>query len=210
MDAAPIRLLIADNHPIVHSGLSDVLREAPHISVVGTPTSFAEVLEQLTRTEADVLVLDLSGMGEPALTMISRLRRAHPRLRVIIFSSSVDLAQELLQAGALGYVVKEELNDHMIRAIQAAADDEPYISPMVEEYLARASYLRGESQLRPQELSVLRLLVGGMGTVQIAEALGIDPRSVQNYITRLRRKTGCAQRTQLVAWYERRYPGAGR
>jgi DNA-binding NarL/FixJ family response regulator len=75
----------------------------------------------------------------------------------------------------------------------------------VVEYVTQTTMRRLQHHLAPKELNVLKLLAQGLGTIAIAEQLGIDPRSVQNYITALRRKLGCAERTQLVDWYKRMY-----
>jgi DNA-binding NarL/FixJ family response regulator len=81
------------------------------------------------------------------------------------------------------------------------------LSPIVADYVAQTRSQRSQYHLAPQELSVLKLLARGLGTYAIAVQLGIDPRSAQNHITTLRRKTNCAERTQLVDWYQRMYGG---
>lgn len=207
MTVHQLRVILADDHPIILDGLTTILSAASTIQVVGTGRSFNDVIDLLDRTGADVLVLDLSGMGGSPLTLINRLQREHPELAIIVYSSSVDLAPELLAAGVRGYIAKEDLTDQLVAAVQAAHSGQPHMSPVVREYL-QATELRQPQHPSPKEISVLKLLAQGMGTVDIAEQLGIDPRSVQNYITALRRKTGCAERTQLVDWYRRMYGGA--
>lgn len=205
MALQPIRVIIADDHPIVRDGLQSILAEDRQIEIVGVATNFAEVLDLLRQTPSDVLVLDLGGMGGAALTLVTHLRRDYPAVAVVIFSSSVDLAPELLQAGVCGYVVKEELSGQILTAIHSARAGQRFLSSVVEEYVAQTTSRRLQHHLAPQELNVLKLLAQGLGTIAIAEQLGIDPRSVQNYITALRRKIGCAERTQLVDWYRRMY-----
>jgi DNA-binding NarL/FixJ family response regulator len=84
-----------------------------------TAANFQELTTVLQTVPAEVLILDLGGMGGSPLTVVERLRREHPHLAILVFSSSVDLVPELLRAGAKGYVVKEELSDQLITAIQA-------------------------------------------------------------------------------------------
>jgi DNA-binding NarL/FixJ family response regulator len=205
MAVQPVRVVIADDHPIVRTGLQTTLSASPLVEIVGVATSFTDLLTRLQEVAADVVVLDLGGMGTAPLTMIVRLQREYPQLRCVIFSSVVDLAPEMLGLGVYGYVVKEELEEHLVAAICAAQARSRYLSPIVQEYVSHSQNVQLRHRLAPQEVNVLKLLASGLGTVAIAEALNIDARTVQNYITAIRRKTGCHERTQLVSWYHRTY-----
>jgi len=209
MTSQPIRVIIADDHPIVREGLQTILERAHQVELVGVATNFAEVLALLRTVPTDVLVLDVGGMGGAPLTVVTGIRREYPGVAIIVFSSSVDLAPELLQAGVCGYVVKEELLAQLLTAIVAVRAGQQFLSPIVEEYIARTTGPRRERQLAPKELTVVKLLAQGLQTNAIAEQLGIDPRSAQNYITTALRKTGCSSRTQLVDWYRRMYGQEG-
>lgn len=202
---AAIRVVVADDHPIIIDGVQNVLAQHPEINLVGVARSFATVSEVLNQTTPDVLVLDVSGMGGSVLNLMSRLQREHARIGVVIFSSMVDLAPELLDSGARGYVTKDELSRELVRAIKTVAMDELFVSPVVAEFLEQT---RQQTSLTQKELIALKLLVQGMGTVQIAEQMGVNPHTAQNYITSMRRKTGCMSRTQLVEWYRRTYGNA--
>ncbi|MEM8533458.1 MAG: response regulator transcription factor [Chloroflexota bacterium] len=205
MSIPDIRVIIADDHPVVCDGLEATLNSSPYITVTGIAANFIEVLTLLETVHSDVLVLDICGMGGAPLTLVTRIRREYPDLAIVVFSSSIDLAPELLQMGVYGYVIKEELSMQLIDAVCAAYARQPYLSPTVEEHLLRTDALHRQYALAPQELKVLQLLSSGLGTSAIAEELSIDPRSAQNYITTLRRKTGCRERTQLVEWYRQIY-----
>jgi DNA-binding NarL/FixJ family response regulator len=207
MRSMKIRVLVADDHPIVREGLEAILGNNPSVDVVGVATTFAQVIDILKTIPVDMIILDLGGMDGAPLILIQHLSRVYPLVKVIVFSSSVDLAPELLQAGVQGYVVKEELSSQLISAIKVVHGGQRFLSPIVDEYLEQTIALGGRQQLAPKELSVLKLLSDGLGTIEIAEQLAIDPRSVQNYITVLRRKIGCHERTQLVGWYRRMYLG---
>jgi DNA-binding NarL/FixJ family response regulator len=199
---AAIRVVVADDHPIIVDGVQNVLAQYPEIGLVGVANSFATVSEVLNQTTPDVLVLDVSGMGGSVLHLLSRLQREHAQIGVVIFSSMVDLAPELLDSGARGYVTKDELSRELVRAIKVVAMGELFVSPVVAEFLGQA---RQQTSLSHKELIALKLLVQGLGTVQIAEQMGVNPHTAQNYITSMRRKTGCMERTQLVEWYRRTY-----
>jgi DNA-binding NarL/FixJ family response regulator len=144
-------------------------------------------------------------MGAGPLVMVRELRQRFPQTQLLIFSSSINLASELIAAGALGYVVKEELLIHLPAAIQAVAMGQAYHSPLVVEHLERTS--NRNATLLPQELRVLKLVAEGMKTQEIAANLNIDPRTAQNYITTLYQKTGCENRPQLMLLYRQRYEG---
>jgi DNA-binding NarL/FixJ family response regulator len=200
-----IKVLIADDHAIVREGLRAIIGPNRDLEIVGMVTSFEGVLEQLNTTQVDVLVLDLGGMGGAPLTFVTRLQREYPHVSIVVFSSSVDLAPELLQAGISGYVVKEELSSQLIQAIKAVAANQRFLSPLVNDYMMRAEASNQKNTLTPQELNVLKHLAQGFGTSDIAEHLEIDPRVVYNYLSTLRRKTGCTERIQLAEWYKRMY-----
>jgi DNA-binding NarL/FixJ family response regulator len=207
--STPIKVLVADDHAIVRDGLQGIIAPNKDLEIVGMVTSFDSVLKQLSSTQVDVLVLDLSGMGGAPLTFVTRLQREYPRVSIVVFSSSVDLAPELLQAGICGYVVKEELSSQLIQAIRAAAANQRFLSPIVNNYMARSEANNQKSTLTPAELNVLKHLAHGLGTPDIAEHLEIDPRVVYNYLSAIRRKTGCTERTQLAEWYKRMYGSEG-
>jgi len=205
MASESIRVVIADDHPIVLDGLTVILAAAPWIQLVGVARSFSEMISLLDTVPTDMLVLDLGGMGGSPLILVNRMQRVYPDIRIIVFSSSVDLAPELVQAGVRGYITKEDLSEQLVVAIRAVRSGQRYFSQVVQDYLLQATTLHKQHHISPKELSVLKLLTQGLGTIAIAEQLGIDPRSVQNHITTLRRKIGCAERTQLVDWYRRMY-----
>jgi DNA-binding NarL/FixJ family response regulator len=206
MQHTPIRIILADDHPVILKGIRMQLAELDDMAVVADARSFASVLPILAAHEADVLILDVGNMGGSPISLLSRLAREYPQLKIVIFSSTIDLAPELLDAGAHGYVAKEDLVRELVEAIRAVAEGTPYLSETVKAYFERRSApLR---ILSPKELTVLKLLALGHATNTIAEHMGIDPRTVQNHITRLRDKTGCVQRTQLVDWYRMMYEQA--
>jgi DNA-binding NarL/FixJ family response regulator len=203
MQVGAIRVVIADDHPVVREGMRVALEQEPAVRLVGVAPTFGEAIAAVETQSPDVLVLDLQGMQGSPLSTVEGLHRSHPGVGIVIFSSTVDLAPELLQAGALGYVAKEELSQQLLHAIRAAARGQRFLSPVVAEYMERSSDVRQAHHLTPRELEVLKLLAQGLSTIEIGQQAGIDPRSVQNYITTLRRKTGCEERTQLADWYRR-------
>lgn len=210
MPTSLIRVVLADDHPVTREGLRHALQGADDMTIVDTAASFAEVEATLSIRSVDVLVLDLQGMGGSPLATVERFRRHYPTTAIVVFSSSTDLAPELLKAGVAGYVAKEQLTRELIAAIRAAHRGSVYISSDVDALLKATKEFRRNHRLSPKEYLVLKLLSQGLTTTQVAEAMEIDPRSVQNYISSMFNKTGFAERTQLVEWYLRTMHDSGK
>jgi len=202
-----IRVMVADDHPIIHTGLDGLFFADARITIVGIATDFASLLAKLANTPIDVLILDLMNMGAGPITMVRELRSQYPDIRILIFSSSIALASELLSAGARGYVVKEEKLNHLPAAIRAVAAGQSYLSPLVQEHQERVTVALGGCDLLPQEERVLKLIAHGSTTKAVAANLNIDPRTALNYVRDLYAKTGCEDRSQLVIWYRQRCNG---
>ncbi len=206
----PIPVIIADDHPVILQGLTDALRGYTDIRVVATIHSFPEVNAYIAQSlePHGILILDLSGMGDSPVSFVHNFRRKYPHIRVIIFSSNLRLAPVLIDAGVHGYVIKEEMMSVIVQAIRAVARNQSYFSPMVQEYLDSSSVIEQQFNLAPREILVVQYLAQGSTTLDIADQMKIDPRTVQNYITTMLRKLHCTDRVQLVAWYTTIYQTA--
>ena len=204
-----IRVVVADDHPIVAEGLRSSLQEHDDLVVVDTAMSFEALFEIIGATPVDVVVLDVKGMHGSPLSTIERLRREHPDVRVLVYSSSVDLSPELRRAGAHGYASKTDTLSSLAAGIRTIHAGELYFSPAVRHYLARSRNAAQESSVTAAELRVLKMLALGYGTMEMAEQLKIDGRTVQKHITDMYAKLGFNQRTQLVEWYRLNYGEPG-
>lgn len=199
---AVIRVVIADDHPIVIEGLKNVLSAHESVELVGVADSFEQVPPVLQQTKPDVLILDLTGMGDAALSLMQRLRRDYPTVAVIIFSTHLNYATELLELGARGYVTKTEMGSDLMRAISAVATGELCVSPAVARHLEQSS---PDAAFTPRESLALKLFIQGFETPEIARQMHIKPHSVQNLFNAMFEKTGCKSRRQLIEWYRRIY-----
>jgi DNA-binding NarL/FixJ family response regulator len=203
-----ISVLIIDDHPIVHDGVTAVLRAEADIRVVGSASTIDEGLQRIATLAPDVLLLDLRLPGEDGLEGIARILAAHPRMRIVTFTAydADEYVFAAIRAGAKGYVLKGSPAQEIVRAIRQVHAGDSYLSPAIGAALARqvAHPRRSGGLLSSRELSVLRLVAAGQSNQQIAESLGITERTVKFHVTALFNKLGADNRAQAVALASRR------
>jgi DNA-binding NarL/FixJ family response regulator len=186
--AAPLRVVIADDHPYYRMGLSRSL-QARGIDVVAEAPNGEAAIRAVHDTMPDVVVMDLRMPGVSGLEAMRRLRERAPRSRVLALSVSTDEQDvtEAILAGASGYVLKESPVEEVVAAIRATASGESHISPQIAMLLLRrvrgasAETGHGRVRLSPRELDVLDLLAHGKADHEIAEMLGITPPTVRGH-----------------------------
>jgi DNA-binding NarL/FixJ family response regulator len=198
-----IKLLIIDDHPIVHDGVAAILRSEPDIRIVGSASTIAEAMARIAASAPDVALLDVRLPDEDGLDGIATILAAHPRLRVIMFTAydAEEYVYAAIKAGAKGYVVKGSPGQELVRAIRQVHAGDSYLSPAIGATLARqvASPRRTGGLLSPRELAVLRLVAAGQSNQQIAESLGITERTIKFHVTAIFNKLGADNRAQAVA-----------
>jgi DNA-binding NarL/FixJ family response regulator len=201
-----IQIIVADDHPAMRRGLTAIIEAEPQMHVVADAGCFQALPNLLARYQAHVLILDLIGMGATPDVYIRQIKQAYPRLGIVIFSAEVDFVSEMLEAGATAYVAKSELeDDHVLLAIRAAKAGQQFLSPRAQEYIDCHAIQSEKYRLVPQEVRILKLLAQGMDTRHVADYLGISYKTVHNYVSKIRDKTGCMTRTQMVSWYRTVY-----
>jgi two-component system NarL family response regulator len=207
-DVPVIRVLIVDDHPVVHDGVAAVLNRTADIRVVESVETLDEALAAMSRAKPDVVLLDVRLRGADGLAGIGRLRRATPALRVIMFSAyDVDeFVFGALRAGARGYLLKGAAGSELVTAIRTVHSGESYLSPSISAKLVdqMQSRSRGSRLLTARELMVLRLMAAGLSNREIARSLGITERTVKFHVTAILNKLGADNRTQAVAMASRR------
>jgi len=190
----PIRVLVADDHMIVRTGIRHVLEGQAEFEVVGEAASGEEALELTPRLKPDVVLLDISMPGPSGLQVTERLRATSPGTRVLILSM-YDNAEYVLQsvrAGAHGYLLKDTAATELRDAVRTVCRGESYFSPPVATRLTAA--VRGEEthpgleQLTGRERDVLLGIARGQTNKEIAGELGISHRTVETHRESLMRK----------------------
>lgn len=204
-----IRVVVADDFPLVREGLVRALERDPGIEVVGQADNGREALELAHEHAPDVMVLDLRMPEMGGIAVLERIREELPAIRVLIMTAS-EKAESLLDAvsaGAAGYLSKRATAEELRQAVITAHGGGSVITPALASHLLRefSQNARGEgSSLRPalgpRELDVLRLVAQGHTDTEIGKALYVSPRTVQNHLTRIREKTGLRRRSELTRW----------
>jgi DNA-binding NarL/FixJ family response regulator len=179
-----VRVVVADDHPFYRAGLTRQLR-ANGIEVVAEVPNATAAFAAVAERAPDVVVMDLNMPGVPGVEAIRRLRDHSPGVRVVVLTVSAegpDMTDAML-SGAAGYVLKDDLPEHIVGAIRAAANGEPAISPRVASVLLTRARRRGErAGLKRQELGVLELLADGRPGQEIVETLMASRRSVREHL----------------------------
>lgn len=201
-----IRLMIADDHPIVRKGLRRIVEDAPGLEVVGEVGSGVELLERLPRLPADIVLLDVSMPGLRFLEVLQRLRAEHPTVAVLVLSVHPEdqYAVRALRAGASGYLTKDHSPEELTEAIRRVYRGNKYVSAVLAERLA-ADLAGGSRNIRHELLSdreyeVLCLLGSGRTVKEIAHSLELSPKTVSTYRTRVLEKMGATTNADLVRY----------
>lgn len=201
-----IRVLLADDHLVVRTGLSQLLESLDDIEVVGAAADGDEAVAMATEHQPEVVLMDLSMPGTDGVEATRRIVSSQPGTRVVVFTSFSDRERilEALDAGAIGYLLKDAEPDEIHRGIQAAARGESPLAPKAAHALISARTERKPSStLTDREREVLILLAQGMANKQIARRLGISEKTVKAHLTNVFQRIGVADRTQAALWAER-------
>ncbi len=200
--SAVIRILVADDHPIVRDGLVAVLNTQPDFAVVGEAGSGAETVRQVAALAPDVLLLDLAMPDGDGVETLLRLREQHLTARVIVFTA-FDTDERILaaiRAGAQGYLLKGIPRDDIFGAIRTVSAGGSLLTPVVASRLLRHVSAEGAASatLTLRESETLRLLGRGLQNKEIAVRLGVRERTVKFHVAALMRKLGAGNRTEVV------------
>jgi len=201
-----IRLLIADDHPIVRSGLRGAFAAEPDIEVVGMAANGREAVEQAIGHRADVVLMDLRMPEMDGVRAIAALRDRAPQIRVLVlttFDSEVDVLPAI-EAGATGYLLKDAPVEELLRAVRASYRGEPVLSPTVANQLMGQVRRPAGPGLSNRELEVLRLVAGGASNREAARKLFISEASVKTHLQHVYAKLEVRDRAAAVAEAYRR------
>jgi DNA-binding NarL/FixJ family response regulator len=202
------RILIADDHGIVRSGLRKVLDPKPDLEVVAEAEDGAEAVEKALAEDVDLAILDVSMPRLTGIQAAAELHKRKPELKVLMLSmhDSEQFLFEALKAGASGYVLKSGADEEIVDAARAAMRGESYLYPsavttLVRDYVERGG--RGEEQfdvLTPRELEVLKLIAEAHTSKEIADELFISIKTVDRHRQNILEKLGMRDRVELTRY----------
>jgi DNA-binding NarL/FixJ family response regulator len=207
------RVLLADDHTVVRSGLRMVLDAQPDIEVVAEAGDGAEAVHKALNPDVDLAILDVAMPRMTGLQAVAELSRRRPNLRVLILSmhDNEQYFFEALKAGASGYVLKSAANRDLVEAIRAAMRGEPFLYPaavraLIRDYLERARHGEAtpEDPLTPREQEVVKLIAEGHTSEEIADILVISKKTVERHRANILEKLGMRNRVDLTRYAIRR------
>ena len=201
-----IRVLIAEDHAVVRAGLSDLLATREDLEVVGEAVDGGEAVQKATELSPDVVLMDLSMPNVDGIEATRRINEALPETVVVVLTSFSDREPilEALDAGAVGYLLKDLDPDELHRGILAAARGESPLAPKAAHAVISArAEARPAVDLTEREREVLQLVSEGLPNKLIARRLEISEKTVKTHLTRIFMAIGVTDRTQAALWAQR-------
>lgn len=203
-----IRVVIADDHNIVRSGIRLLLSAEPDIEVVGEALDGVEAIELAGKLNPDVMIMDITMPGMDGLEATTRLRKLYPNMPILVLTMHRSDAYffELIKAGASGYVLKGAKTNELIEAVRVVSKGEVFLHPsmaqkLVQGYLYRSDQGRDTGiNLSPREVEILRLIAEGFSTKEIADTLVISQSTVHTHRGNLMIKLGLNNRHELIQY----------
>jgi DNA-binding NarL/FixJ family response regulator len=201
-----IKILIADDHPIVRQGLRHILSGIPDMAVAGEAVNAQETLDQVRTGGWDVVVLDITMPDRSGFYILKELKHEQPDLPVLVLSIHAEeqLAVRVLKAGASGYLTKENAPAELIKAIRQVVGGGKYISPSLAETLAAgldtASNRPRHKALSDREFQVMQMMAGGKTLAEIAGELSLSAKTVSTYRTRLLEKMDLKTNAEIIRY----------
>ena len=199
-----VKVLIADDHPVVRHGLRQILATDSAVEVVGEAKNGTETMELARKVPWDVAIVDYSMPGRSGLDLLKELKREFPQRPVLILSMYPEElhATRVLKAGGAGYINKECVGEELTSALRKVMNGGRYVSRSLAEKLAfelaRDSQKPLHETLSDREYRVMWLLATGKQISEIAKEMGLSPSTVSTYRTRILRKLGLASNAALV------------
>jgi len=206
-----IRLLIADDHAVVREGLERLVATFEGVELVGAAANGQEAVDRCRAAEPDVLLMDIEMPVLDGIAATRAIAAAQPDVAVVVLTSFSDRDQILqaLDAGAVGYLLKDAEPDEIAKAVRAAARGESPLDPRAGRALLSARAASPVDGLSEREREVLRLVAQGRPNKLIARELSISEKTVKTHLTSVFRTIGVTDRTQAALWAERNGLGTG-
>src|SRR6202051_1079421 len=204
-----LRILVADDHELVRRGIRDSLRARRGWTVVGEAINGREAVEKANRLKPDIAILDISMPDLDGLQATRRIREIVPSTKVVVLTmhDSDQMVRRVLDAGALGYVLKSDLATQLVKAVKQVSAGKQFLTPRISDIVLKGFLntgnkvdTMGRSQVRPtsREVEVIRLLAEGKANKEIAIRLGITIRTVETHRAKIMLKVGVHSLAELI------------
>jgi DNA-binding NarL/FixJ family response regulator len=203
----PLRILIADDHPLFRHGIREFLNLAPEIEVVGEATSGQEAIAQAEALHPDVILMDVNMPSINGIEATRQILRDLPHIRILVVTMFEDDSTVFaaMRAGARGYILKDAEKENILRAIQAVANGEAIFSPtiatrLIDFFTTQSSSLPKDlfPSLTDREREILQLIARGRSNTDIARELSLSSKTVYNYVSNILNKLQVADRAQAI------------
>jgi DNA-binding NarL/FixJ family response regulator len=204
-----MRIVIADDHGIVRSGIRLLLERQPDLEVVAEAANGIDARDTVIRERPDLAILDVKMPGLTGLQATREIKAQAPEVSILILSMHDDERYlfEALKAGASGYVLKSQADTDLLDAIRSVERGEPFLSPAAQQALIRDVLERGaevESELTPREEEIVKMVAEANTSREIAEMLHLSEKTVENHRANAMKKLGMRDRVELVRYAIRR------
>jgi DNA-binding NarL/FixJ family response regulator len=193
-----MRVLVADDHPLIVAGVRTVLEQDEAFTVVGEAHSGSDVLPLVGRLDPDLVLLDMRLPGMDGMGCLTRIRERHPDVKVVVLSAVADSAgvEAALAEGACGYVLKTVDPDALLAAIHQSVEGEGY-HPL---QAADCDGADEATELTPREQTILEAVTRGLSNQAIAKELWVTEQTIKFHLTNIYRKLGVSNRTEAALW----------
>ncbi|MCS3421317.1 DNA-binding NarL/FixJ family response regulator [Pseudomonas sp. BIGb0450] len=192
-------LLLVDDHSLIRAGVRALVMDIPGYAVVGEASDGAQLLERFDALQPDIVLLDLSMKHTGGLDALKELKRAYPKSKVLILSMHTDpeLIMCALESGAHGYLLKDTTANELEHALLALRNNERYLSPAIAHTVINQALVRNQAQSNPpphshnltaRQLEILRLIVRGKSTREIANGLGLSIKTVEAHRSQIMKR----------------------
>lgn len=198
-----IKVLIVDDHPVVRFGLRTMFESESNIVVTGMAGSAKEAFAEVERDPPDVVLMDLRMPEMQGTDAIAELRRLHPDVRILVLTNyeGDEYIMRALQAGAMGYLLKNTPQEEIVRGVEMVANNQRCVPPSIAQRLVESV---GRDELSQREIEVLTLVAEGLTNKEVAQRLFISDKTARNHVVSCLTKLGANDRTEAVTTAIRR------
>jgi two-component system response regulator NreC len=197
-----ITVVLADDHVVVRTALRKLLEEEDDIAIVAEAGDAAAAIRYVNGHRPAVLILDINMPGGSGLGAIPTIRNQSPDTQIVMLTMQAETsaAREALQAGVLGYILKDSAAEELVKAVRLAAEGKTYLQPELGARLAAEREVSTPDDLSGREIEVLRLIALGHTNNEIAESLYLSVRTVESHRAHIQQKLGMTSRSDLVRY----------